>query len=212
MEDPEKSRRNIQGDTIKLRKASPDREEGLQFAKFFNEASEGFFRSMLGIKTFEILADAYLKPNNEYSYENVTMIEYNSQIVGMVSGYTYAEKEGFNRNILFQFPKGAKLRILIFSVIGRILSRFLGPQRNDDYYLQAIAISSQMRRKGLGQRLIKHSEGIAHKKGSNTLSLDVSSKNEKAINCYKKYGMEIFSSWPNFLKLSPVFTHMVKEI
>jgi ribosomal protein S18 acetylase RimI-like enzyme len=69
-----------------------------------------------------------------------------------------------------------------------------------------------MHGKGLGQRLLKHSCEIARKKGSKTLSLDVSSKNENAINSYKKFGMEISSFWPDFLKLPPVFTRMVKEL
>jgi len=211
-EESEISSRNIQDDTIIIREAKPDLEEGLVFAQLFDEASEGFFKSMLGKKTYEIIADAFVKSNNEYSFENVTMIEYKSKIVGMVSGYTYTEKQGYKKNILSQFPKGAKLRIMMFSVAGRILSHFLGPRGKEDYYLQAIAVSIQMRGKGLGQRLMKHSGEIAIKKGSKTLSLDVSSKNEKAINSYNKFGMEPFSFWPNFLKLPPVFTRMVKEL
>ena len=211
-EESEISIGNIQDDTIIIREAKPDLEEGLVFAQLFDEASEGFFKSMLGIKTYEIIADAFVKSNNEYSFENVTMIEYKRKIVGMVSGYTYAEKEGFKRKILSQFPKGAKLRIMMFSVAGRMLSRFLGPRGKEDYYLQAIAVSSEMRGKGLGQRLLKSSREIAIKKGSKTLSLDVSSKNEKAINSYNKFGLDIFSYWPNFLKLPPIFTRMVKEL
>jgi ribosomal protein S18 acetylase RimI-like enzyme len=203
---------NIKDDTIIIREAKPDLEEGLVFAQFFDEASEGFFKSMLGIKTYEIIADAFVKSNNEYSFENVSMIEYKSKIVGMVSGYTYTEKQGYKKNILSQFPKGAKLRIMMFSVVGRILSHFLGPCGKEDYYVQAIAVNSQMRGKGLGQRLMKYSGEIAIKKGSKTLSLDVSSKNKKAINSYNKFGMETFSFWPNFLKLPPVFTRMVKEL
>ena len=178
----------------------------------FVAASEGFFKSILGIKTYEIIADAFVKSNNEYSFENAMMIEYNSKIVGMVSGYTYAEKEGFKKKILSQFPGGAKLRIMMFSVVGNVLSRFLGPRGKEDYYLQSIAVSSQMRGKGLGQRLLKHSGEMAINKGSKTLSLDVSSKNENAINSYKKFGMKVTSFWPNFLKLPPVFTRMVKEL
>ena len=211
-EESEISSGKIQDDSIIIREAKPDFEEGLVFAQFFDEASEGFFKKMLGIKTHEIIADAFVKSNNEYSFENAMMIEYKSKIVGMVSGYTYAEKKGFKRKILSQFPKGAKLRIMMFSVAGRMLSRFLGPRGKEDYYLQAIAISSEMRGKGLGQRLLKSSREIAIKKGSKTLSLDVSSKNEKAINSYNKFDMEIFSYWPNFLKLPPVFTRMVKEL
>ena len=211
-EKSEKTSGIIQEDTIIVREAKPDLEEGLVFAQFFDEASEGFFKKMLGTKIFEIIADAFVKSNNEYSFENAMMVEYNSKIVGMVSGYTYAEKEGFKRKILSQFPGGAKLRIMMFSIVGNVLSRFLGPRGKEDYYLQSIAISSQMRGKGLGQRLLKHSSEIAIKKGSKTLSLDVSSKNENAIKSYKKFGMEIVSFWPNFLKLPPVFTRMEKEL
>jgi len=211
-EESEISSGNIQDDTIIIREARPDLEEGLVFAQLFDEASEGFFKSMLGIKTYEIIADAFVKPNNEYSFENVTMIEYKSKIVGMVSGYTYTEKQGYKKNILSQFPNGAKLRIMLFSIAGRILSHFLGPRGNEDYYLQAIAVSNQMRGKGLGQKLMKHSGEVAIKKGSKTLSLDVSSKNKKAINSYRRFGMETFSFWPNFFKLPHVFTRMVKDL
>lgn len=212
VEESEISSGKILDDAIIIREAKPDLEEGLVFAQFFDEASEGFFKKMLGTKIYEIIADAFVKSNNEYSFENAMMIEYNSKIVGMVSGYTYAEKEGFKKKILSQFPGGAKLRIMMFSVVGKVLSRFLGPHGKEDYYLQSIAVSSQMRGKGLGQRLMKHSSKIAIKKGSKTLSLDVSSKNENAIKSYNKFGMEIVSFWPNFLKLPPVFTRMVKEL
>lgn len=202
----------IQDDTIIIRKAKSDLKEGLLFAQLFDEASEGFFKSMLGPRTYEILAETFLKSNNEYSFENVSVIEFENKIVGMVSGYTFAEKKGFQKNCFYQFPKGAKGRIRMFSLVGRILSRFLGPREQDDYYLQSIAVNSNMRGKGLGQRLMEHSEEIAIKKGCRTLSLDVSSKNKMALKSYKKFGMETSSFWPNFLKLPPVFIRMEKEL
>ncbi len=201
-----------QDPTIIIRKGKPDLEEGLVFAELFDQASEGFFRSVLGTKMHEIIAEAYVKSNNEYSFENASIIDYNNTVVGMVSGYTLAEKEGFKKNILTQFSKGARLRIMVFAVIGRMLLRFMGSIGEEDYYLQAIAIKSQMRGKGLGQKLLKHSSEIAIKKGAKTLSLDVSSKNEKAIKSYKRFGMKIISSWPNFLKIPSIFTRMMKEL
>lgn len=202
----------IQNDEILIRKARPDLEEGILFAQFFDEASEGFFKSILGVKTHEIIADAFIKSNNEYSFENVTVIEYKSKIVGMVSGYRLNEKMGFKQNILTQFTNGAKFRIKMFALVGKVLSHFLGPREDEDYYLQSIAINSDMRGKGFGQKLMKHSAEIAKKNGCKTLSLDVSSKNKKAINSYNKFGMEVSSHWPNFLMLPPVFTRMVKEL
>lgn len=202
----------IQFEEITIRKAKQDLEEGNAFAHFFNEASEGFFTSILGVKTDEILARAFIEPNNEYSFENVWMLEYKNKVVGMVSGYTLFDKKRFRKNILSEFWDGARLRIMMFSLIGRVLSSFLGPRETDDYYLQAIAVSKLVRGKGIGQKMLKHIEEIAIQKESKTLSLDVSSKNEKAIRSYQKFGMEVHSIWPDFLKMPSVFTRMVKEL
>ena len=202
----------IQDDTIIIRKAKSDLNEGLLFAQLFDEASEGFFKSMLGPRTYEIIAETFLKSNNEYSFKNVSMIEYKNKIVGMVSGYTYAEKKEFQKNSLYCFSGGARGRITMFSLVGKVLSRLLGPRGKEDYYLQSIAVSSKMRGKGLGQRLMKHTKELAIKKGCKTLSLDVSSKNKKAINSYKKFGMKISSFWPSILNLPPVFTRMKMDL
>jgi ribosomal protein S18 acetylase RimI-like enzyme len=204
--------RKIQNEEILIRKAKPDLEEGLVFAQLFDEASEGFFKSMLGNKTHDILADAFVKTNNEYSFENVSIIEYKNKIAGMVSGYILAEKQGFTKNVLSQFPHGAKRQILMFSLMGKILSRFLGPKGQEDYYLQSIAVNSELRGKGLGQKLLKYSTDVAIYKGCKTLSLDVSSKNKKAIISYNRFGMKTKSHWPNIKIIPPVFTRMLKEL
>lgn len=202
----------IQDEPILIREAKPDLDEGLLFAQFLNEASEGFFKAILGNETFEIISEAYVKSNNDFSFENAFFIEYNGEIVGMVSGYTKSEKVGFKRKILSKSTKGSKFRIRMFSVIGRILSHFLGPRGKDEFYIQAIAISSPMRGKGLGQKLLEHIADKSIERGSKTLSLDVSSKNTKAINSYTIFGMKVSSYWPNFLKLPPVFTRMEKQL
>lgn len=202
----------MNGNTVKIRNANPELEEGLLFAAYLNEASEGFFKSILGKDTFEIIAEAFVKSNNDYSYENVFVIEYNNDVVGMVSGFTKSEKESFDRKILSRSSKGSNGKKWMFSVIGRILSRFLGPPGEDDFYIQAIAINNQMRGKGLGQKLLEHISEKAIEKGAKTLSLDVSSKNSKAIKSYNRFGMEVASSWPNFLNITPIFTRMEKRL
>lgn len=202
----------MNNNAIKIRNAKPELEEGYLFAEYLNEASEGFFKSILGKDTFEIIADAFLKSNNDYSYENVSVIEYDSKIVGMVSGYTKSEKECFNGKILYQSSKGSKHKKLIFSIISRILSRFLGPPQKGDFYIIAIAVNYKMRGQGLGQKLLEHISAKAIEKGSVTLSLDVSGKNSKAINSYKRFGMKVTSFWPNFLNISPIFTRMEKQL
>lgn len=202
----------IQDEMIVIRAAMPNPEEGVAYARFLNEAAEGFFEKMLGPKAYEIIAEAFVKPNNDYSFENAAMMEFKGNIVGMVSGFTLAEKEGFRQNILSEFSQGAGARIRMFSTTAKWLSRHMGPRKKEEFYLEAIAVSAEMRGKGLGQRMLKHTVDLALRRGAKTLALDVSSKNGKAIRSYEKFGMEITSQWPDFLKLPPVFTRMEKEI
>lgn len=202
----------MQNDHVNIREATPNIEEGLLYARYLNEASEGFFASILGEETFEIISEAYLVSNNEYSFENAYFIEYNNRIIGMVSGYTKSVKAGFKRNILSKSAKGSKSKTRIFSAIGRILSMFLGPRKEGEFYIQGIALSKEMRGKGLGQKLLEYISEKSINLGYNTLSLDVSSKNINAINSYKKFGMKVSSQWPNFLRLPSVFTRMEKQL
>ena len=204
--------KNLQDKQLTIRSAESDLNEGLAFAHFFDEAADGFLKSMLGDMAFDIIAEAYVKENNEYSFENVSIAEYKGQIIGMVSGYTYDDKKAFSKNIVVQSSKGSKFRINMFLLVGKFLSRVLGPRKKGDYYLQAIAVDSEMRGKGIGQLLLKHSEELAVAKGSEILSLDVSSKNVKAIKSYHNFGMLKYSHWPNFLKLPPVFTRLEKNL
>jgi len=191
---------------IIFRAAPPQYNKGLVYARLYDETAEGFFKSMLGKNAFTTIAEAYVKPNNEYSFENITFAELQNEIVGMVSGYTANEKQRFHNKI------HRNRKTLSFSIVGSLLSRFLGPKGTGDYYIQAIIVDKKMRGKGIGLNLIKHIEERAIEKESKTLSLDVSSKNDKAIALYKRHGMTVESLWPNFPLIPPIFTRMTKKL
>ncbi|MCP4200942.1 MAG: hypothetical protein GY769_03310, partial [bacterium] len=71
-----------------LRAANPTLDEGRAFARYLDSAAEGFFRFWLGRRAVDIIAAAFLEPNHDLSYQNVTFAERNEIIVGMASGYT----------------------------------------------------------------------------------------------------------------------------
>ena len=73
--------------SIVLRAAKPTFDEGLAFARYLDEAAEGFFRFMLGRRVEQIIATAFAQPDHDLSYQNVTFAEHNNVIVAMVSGY-----------------------------------------------------------------------------------------------------------------------------
>ncbi len=74
--------------SLVLRAANPTFDEGLAFARYHDEASEGFMRFMLGRRAAHIIATAFAQPDHDLSYQNVTFAERDNVIVGMVLGYT----------------------------------------------------------------------------------------------------------------------------
>lgn len=197
---------------VVIREAKPILEEGIVFARLFDETSEGFLSSALGKQAYELIARAYVKPGNSYSYKNVSFVESESEIVGMVSGYSYSDKEDFNSRILKDLSEGNKFKLGMFSIIERFMSRHLGPVGEGDFYIQAIVVSGQMRGQGIGRNLMEYIENRAKERRSVTLSLDVSSKNSNAIALYDKRGMSIDSFWPHSPLLPRVFTRMTKKL
>jgi ribosomal protein S18 acetylase RimI-like enzyme len=201
-----------ESNTIIIRRAKPTIEEGLQFAGFFDEAAEGFFKSMLGEEAYSILAEAFTKKSNEYSYENVLFAVEENRIIGMISGHSYENKLTFNKKILLDSKTGSKFRVRMFLFLGKILSHYLGPKQPKDFYLQAIAVNSEVRGKGVGSKLMSAGKKMAINEESETLSLDVSVKNKKATSVYKTIGMSHESSWPNLPLIPPVLARMTMEI
>jgi hypothetical protein len=54
-----------------LRPARPELGEGLLFARYIDEAAEGFFGFMLGPKSKDITASAFMEPGHALSFEHV---------------------------------------------------------------------------------------------------------------------------------------------
>ena len=74
--------------SIVLRAANPTFDEGMAFARYSDEAAEGFFRFMLGRRVEHIIATAFAQPDHDLSYQNVTFAERDNVIVGMALAYT----------------------------------------------------------------------------------------------------------------------------
>lgn len=181
---------------IILRAAEPTFDEGLVFARYLDEAAEGFFRFMLGRRVADILATAYTKPGHDFSYQNVTYAEHNSAIVGMASGYTAEQHRRSSDQPLKQAAGCRVLRLMVVRIFCAPLWRFLDTIREGDFYLQAIAVENELRGQGVGSTLINSIEERAVANGSVRLSLDVAAKNESARRLYERRGMKVESQWP----------------
>jgi ribosomal protein S18 acetylase RimI-like enzyme len=175
--------------SITLRAANPTFDDGLAFARYLDEAAEGFFRFMLGRRAGHIIATAFTQPDHDLSYQNVTFAERDNVTVGMVSGYTAEQHGRSSRQPLKQAAGRQNLRMRIVLVLFAPLMRIIDSIADGDFYLQAIAVDKELRGDGVGSILMDSFEERARASGATRLSLDVSAKNEEARRFYERRGM-----------------------
>ncbi len=81
--------------SIVLRAAKPTFDEGLACGRYLDEAAEGFHSFILGRRAAHIIANAYIQPDHNYSFQNLTFAERDKQIVGMALGFTAGQHRPF---------------------------------------------------------------------------------------------------------------------
>ena len=196
--------------SIILRAAQPTFDEGLEFARYLDEAGEGFFRFMLGRRVGDIIATAYTQPDHNFSYQNATFAEHDKVIVGMVSGCT-AEQHRRSSDQPLKLASGYRaLRMMRVAICFAPFRRFLNTLADGDFYLQAIAIEKELRGQGVGSTLIDSIEDRARATGSTRLSLDVAAKNKGARKLYERRGMTVESGWPRLWFVPRLLVRMTK--
>ncbi|UCF05525.1 MAG: GNAT family N-acetyltransferase [bacterium] len=199
--------------SIVLRAAKPTFDEGLEFARYLDQAAEGFFRFMLGRRAAQIIATVFSQPDHDLSYQNVTFAECDNVIVGMVSGFTAEQHRRSSRQSLKEAAGRRNLRMRIVLILFAPLMRIIDSIADGDYYLQGIAVDKELRGDGVGSFLMDSFEERARASGSTRLSLDVSAKNEGARRFYERRGMAVASQWPKRLPIPGLrFYRMTKTL
>ena len=198
-------------DSIALRAAKPTLDEGLSFARYLDEAAEGFFRFLIGRRVEHVIATAFLQPDHDLSHQNVTFAEHKGVVVGMVSGYTAKQHRASSRRPLWEAAGKRNLRTRISLLVFTPLMRIIDSIDNEDFYLQAIAVRKELRGAGVGSVLMDFLEEQARGHGSSRLALDVSAKNENARRFYSHREMNVESQWPKRLPIRALkFYRMTK--
>ena len=199
-------------DSIQLRPARPDYDEGLVFARYMDQAADGFFRFMLGQHVEAIIASAFHEPDHSLSYEYVTFAELGGELVGMSSAYTGSQLRRFSDKPLERAADRNAFRLKCMSLLLRPVFRILNSVADDDFYLQGIAVEPSMRGKGIGSALLADVERRANRSGSSRLCLDVADKNKGAQALYARSGMSQSSQWPDVWLLPPLLVRMTKVL
>ncbi len=182
--------------SIVLRAANPTFDEGLACARYLDQAAEGFFHFMLGRRAGDIIATAFLEPDHDLSYQNMTFAEREGVIVGMVCMYTAEQHRRSSRQPLKRAAGRFNLRMRFVEILFAPMMRIIDSIADGDFYLQAIAVDKELRGAGVGSVLMDFVEERARASGSTRLSLDVSARNEGACRFYERRGMNVESQWP----------------
>ena len=199
--------------SITLRAANPTLDDGLAFARYADQASEGFLGFMLGRRAAHILATAFLEPDHEVSYQNVTFAERDNVVVGMVSAYTGERRLDFSDLPLERAAGRGNLRMRVVRFLFAPLMRITESIPESDYYVHAVAVDPELRGGGVGSLLMDAAEQQGRESGSKRIALDVSAKNEGAHRFYERRGMTVEARFPKRLRLPALkFYRMTKDL
>ncbi|MCP4571230.1 MAG: GNAT family N-acetyltransferase [bacterium] len=182
------------------------------FARYIDQAAEGFYGFMLGPNSEGITAAAFMEPRHALSYEHVMFAERDGVVVGMSLAYTGAQHRGFSDEPLTRAAGRSALRMKLVRLLLAPLWRILDTVPEGDFYLHGVAVEPELRGAGVGSLLMDDVEARGHSAGSARLSLDVAAKNEGARKLYWRRGMIESSEWPGPWFLPTVFVRMTKDL
>ena len=189
----------MQQRNIVIRNAVPTVDDGLAFARYLDQAAEGFFRFMLGRGCSEVIAQAFLQPGHDLSYEHVIFAERDDSLVGMASGYSAEQHRRSSERPLREAAGFRVIRMAAVALLCWPLLRFLDTLAEGDFYLQAVAVDGAFRGQGIGSALIDAVEERARDCGAARFTLDVSTTNNAAQKLYENRGMAVVSTSPGVL-------------
>ena len=196
----------------RLRPAKPEHDDGLAFARYLDQAADGFFGLMLGGNAASIIATAFPEQGHTLSYEHVVFAERDGVIVGMSSAFTGAQHRTFSEAPLERALGRAALRFKIIRVLLAPLWRVLENVPEGDFYLQGIAVDPELRGAGIGSLLLDDTAVRGRGNGSTRLALDVAVKNDGARRLYARSGFAESSEWPSLAVLPTFLIRMTRDL
>lgn len=193
------------GMTPALRPARFDQTDAEAYAEHLNAAAGGLFTAMFGARAVPIVARVSLQGGTELSLEHVTMAELDGRVVGACSGAL-----GGHADLAGPVLRAAGLRAVraaaVFLAAWPVM-RALERREPGEWYLQSIAVDSDLRGRGVGSALFADALGRARSSGARRLVLDVDAENTKARALYERLGLQVERTSPPARLLGGVRVH-----
>lgn len=162
-----------------------ERQDCTRIAQLNNIASGGavefLFHDLIpGMSPEQIVASNLENERIPHSYQNTIVAECNKKIIGMSLSFP-GKFHGLTDEMIDFFPKD---RIHHFR-------HFFNAPVHDSYFLDAICVDAEFRKKNIGGTLIDLTKALAVKKGFDSLCLIVFKDNVDAQKVYQKNGFKI---------------------
>jgi ribosomal protein S18 acetylase RimI-like enzyme len=186
---------NIAADLIEL---APARPENHAIAwKLIYETDPGLFEYYFSndLELMEsCLSNWWQRSEGWFSHASCNAATYSGSLAGIEIGFT---REDFQKHTRpsFYYAKETMNRAAFehFSDVFRNYVPYLFPFiPRDAYYVQNLAVKTEMRRQGLGKALLNAAFHRAKEKGLKSCQLDVMS-DSIAVDFYQKMGMEVLA-------------------
>ncbi len=188
-------------EAVSLRPASPQPNDGLAYARLLNEAAAGMYRMKLGRRYDRVVADAYLEPAHDHSFQYAVFAERERRIVGMATGYSSADHAMSTDDALIRAAGWRAYRMGAYAWVMSRLFNFMENVPDGDFYVHAVAVDSTERGQGIGSQLLDAMEAEARQGGSRRLVLDVAATNKGGRRLYEQRGMAAEAESPRWFGL-----------
>ncbi|MGM0408756.1 MAG: ribosomal protein S18-alanine N-acetyltransferase [Bacteroidota bacterium] len=122
--------------------------------------------------------------------------------------------DAFSRHQFYYFIHKSKSEFVVVRNHNKIIAYLIIQSRKNSrkYRIYSLAIAPEARGQGIGKKLLEYAEQLAKKNHIQKITLEVSEKNESAINLYKKQGYQIEKTRAGYYADGSPAWIMVKEI
>jgi ribosomal protein S18 acetylase RimI-like enzyme len=178
------------------------------FAFLYQLATLNMMQGYLGPQAYRILAQIFPLPGHEHSYDLTTFAISGGVPVGLLIGCTAAAHDAVGRRTRLLYVRYGflgLLRSLPMILTLRPLSAITGSLPPDTYYIKALAVDPDHRRKGVARMLIDEAEQKATQAGCPQILLDVRTSNTTAIAFYEACGYQTIAETPSIVHKGEVF-------
>lgn len=132
----------------------------------------------------DFISECAINENNIFYIENISVVTYDDDIVGIACVIPCQKKLEITANINIPLEFLVKIQPVVEGYFSPLIEESYS---YNGYNIVNVCIDEKQRGKGLGNLLISH---CINEYGSQTIHLDVIASNVSAIQLYRKFGFE----------------------